>query len=102
MPYPDEDGGGGGFRLGTGTNTFADNSARDAYFASNPAILAQYDADQFFLVRVGTGGGPYTYFQRLNSAWVDVTPVLQGIPGEVASLTGVTVGHGSCFRRLVE
>lgn len=91
MPYPGDIG--AGFRLGQVTNTFADTTARDAYFASNPTRLAEYDNDQFFLVRIGTGGGPYTYFQRLNSAWVDVTPVLQGIPGEVASLTGVTVGH---------
>ena len=94
MTYPSRRGGAGaGFRLGPETNEFADTTARDAFFASSLANLAEYDANEFLLVRVGTGGGPFTYFQRNNDAWASVDPVLTGPSGEVASLSGVSVGH---------
>ena len=90
--------GSGGYQVGPVENAFegvdlaAAQAARDAYFASNPTKLAAYDSNPFFLIRLtyeGTTNAEY----RMGGAWVDYTPFLQGLPGEVASLTNVPVGE---------
>ena len=89
-------------RLGPEVNDFSDTNqatteaARDAYFASNPSNLAVYNSNGDLLIRLTylDGATTVTRFQsRRSSAWVDVTPVVQGPPGEVASLAGVQIGE---------
>lgn len=88
----------GGYQVGPVENAFegvdlaAAQAARDAYFASNPTKLAAYDSNPFFLIRL-TYGATTNAEYRMAGAWVDYTPFLQGLPGEVASLTNVPVGE---------
>ena len=75
-------GGGGGQNtfFGTGTTTFVDAAARDAYFTANPLQLDQYDMFEFLLIQVGT-----VFQRRSASAWINVTTVVtgpQGIKGD--------------------
>lgn len=85
-----------GLKLGPPQNTFsgvdqaATESARDTYFAANPAVFAAYKSNQNNLIRLVYGGNT-TYQSYIGGAWVDYTPVLQGLPGEVASLDDVPV-----------
>lgn len=89
-------------RMGVDQNTFneadeaATIAARDAYFASNPTKLAIYNANSDLLIRLVflDGAELITRYQaRLGGAWVDYSPVVTGIPGEVASLAGVQIGE---------
>lgn len=88
-----------GFRLGPQTNTFDGTdqtdalSVRDTYFSANPAVLAVYDADYRLLVRITYPTSQVEYYQRLAGAWNNVSPVVQGLSGEVASLLNVPVGE---------
>lgn len=88
----------GGYQVGPVENAFegvdlaAAQAARDAYFSANPAKLAAYDSNPFFLIRL-TYGATTNAEYRMAGAWVDYTPFLQGLPGEVASLTNVPVGE---------
>ncbi|WYN05085.1 minor tail protein [Pseudomonas phage UNO-G1W1] len=88
----------GGYQVGPIENAFegvdlaAAQAARDAYFSANPAKLAAYDSNPFFLIRL-TYGATTNAEYRMAGAWVDYTPFLQGLPGEVASLTNVPVGE---------
>jgi len=90
--------GGGGYAAGPVQNAFegvdlaAAQAARDAYFASNPAVLAAYDSNPFYLIRLVYGVTTNAEY-RSNNTWVDYTPFLQGLPGEVASLANVPVGE---------
>jgi hypothetical protein len=88
----------GGYQVGPVQNSFegvdlaAAQSARDVYFAANPAKLAAYDSNPFYLIRLVYGATTNAEY-RMAGAWVDYTPFLQGLPGEVASLTNVPVGE---------
>lgn len=91
-----------GLRLGLQTNTFNNiNQAtteadRDSYFSANPAKLASYDGDSNLMIRLVylDGATEITRYQvRINNAWVDYTPVVTGLPGEVASLAAVQIGE---------
>ena len=90
--------GGGGYQAGPVENAFegadlaAAQAARDAYFASNPSKLAAYDSNPFYLIRLVYGVTTNAEY-RSAGAWVDYTPFLQGLPGEVASLANVPVGE---------
>jgi len=94
----------GGLRLGPEQNTFtgadlaAAELARDTYFTSNPSVFAAYQGNPNLLIRLVYTGA--TTFQGYSGGvWVDYTPVLQGEPGEVASLVDVPVGQLP-FKRL--
>lgn len=102
MTFRTEGGTGRGFTLGPNTSTFsgvdetAAIAARDSYFASNPTDLAAYDSNQNYMIRVvyNDGASEVTRFQhRSGGAWADITPVVQGPPGEVASLSAVQIGE---------
>lgn len=89
-------------RLGPEQNTFEGTdlanaqSVRDTYFSSNPSKLALYDANSSLMIRLAytTVDGSTTMFMvRIAGQWVDYTPVVQGLPGEVASLVGVPIGE---------
>lgn len=89
-------------RMGVETNTFNEVdeattiAARDSYFASNPSKLALYDANSDLLIRLVFLDGPdlITRYQgRLGGVWFDYTPVVTGLPGEVASLANVPIGE---------
>lgn len=89
-------------RLGPATNAFnaadqtATEAARDSYFSSNPSKLAIYDSNSDLLIRLSYFVGPdlvVKYQSRIGGAWVDVTPVVEGPPGEVASLEDVPIGE---------
>lgn len=92
-----------GFTLGTqGQTTFngidqaAAELARDNYFTANPGILAGYDGNSTFAIRLlyTEVDIAVTRFQsRVNGAWVDITPIVEGPAGDVASLAGVPVGE---------
>ena len=92
-----------GFTLGTqGQTTFngvdqaAAELARDNYFTANPGILAGYDGNSTLAIRLlyTEGELAVTRFQsRVNDAWVDITPIVEGPAGDVASLAGVPVGE---------
>lgn len=93
---------GGGTRLGQQQNTFQDPSQalaegdRDTYFTANPGKLASYDGNSNLVIRLIYNEEDLlvTRFQsRIAGSWVDVTPVVQGPSGEVASLAGVPVGE---------
>jgi hypothetical protein len=87
--------------MGPATNTFeeptlvAAEAERDTYFSANPSNLAIYSGNSDLLIRlVYTDVVVTTKFQqRLAGAWVDITPVVQGPSGAVASLAGVPVGE---------
>lgn len=89
---------GGGYAIGPVENTFdgvdlADAQlARDTYFAANPAKLAAYDSNPFYLIRLAYPDTVRAEF-REGGQWIDYTPFLQGLPGEVASLVNVPVGE---------
>lgn len=89
---------GGGYAIGPVENTFEGTdltdaqSVRDAYFASNPTKLASYDSNKFYLIRLAYPDTVRAEFREAG-AWVDYTPFLQGLPGEVASLVNVPVGE---------
>lgn len=89
---------GGGYAAGPVQNAFegvdlADAQlARDTYFSANPAILAAYDSNPFYLIRLSYGSTTNAEY-REGGQWIDYTPFLQGLPGEVASLVGVPVGE---------
>ena len=71
-------GGASAYGLGPPQNTFADDTARDAYATANPTWLAQYNDNRFFWIRSGT------QIQRRNAAsngWEQVTAVVQGPAG---------------------
>lgn len=89
-------------RLGPESNDFSNTNQatteaeRDAYFASNPAKLAIYNNNSSLMIRLTylVVDTLVTRFQvRMGGAWVDYTPVVQGPPGEVASLAGVQIGE---------
>jgi hypothetical protein len=88
----------GGYQVGPIENAFegADlagaQAARDAYFTANPAKLAAYDSNPFYLIRL-TYGVTTNAEYRSAGAWIDYTPFLMGLPGEVASLVDVPVGE---------
>ncbi|AHJ87314.1 tail fiber protein [Pseudomonas phage phiPsa374] len=88
----------GGYAVGPVENAFegvdlaAAQAARDAYFASNPTKLAAYDSNPFYLIRL-TYGATTNAEYRMGGQWIDYTPFLQGLPGEVASLANVPVGE---------
>jgi hypothetical protein len=90
--------GSGGYQAGPVVNSFegadlaAAQAARDAYFALNPAILAAYDSNPFYLIRLVYGVTTNAEY-RMAGSWIDYTPFLQGLPGEVASLANVPVGE---------
>ena len=76
---PSGDGGGiSDLIFGTGTSIFADNTARDLYFAGNVAQLIQYRENEFLLIQVGTG-----FQRRKGSAWVVVTNIVAGKTGGI-------------------
>lgn len=86
----------GGLRLGPTQNTFNGTSlatartARDTYFSANPTNFAAYQSNPNLLIRL-VYNGTTTYQSYSNGAWTDYTPVLQGLPGSVASLDAVPV-----------
>lgn len=89
-------------RLGPEVNDFNDTdqttteAARDAYFSSNPSNLAVYDGNSDLLIRLTylDGDTLITKYQgRIGGVWVDYTPVVQGPPGEIASLANVQIGE---------
>jgi hypothetical protein len=88
----------GGYAVGPVENAFegvdlaAAQAARDAYFSANPTKLAAYDSNPFYLIRL-TYGVTTNAEYRMGGQWIDYTPFLQGLPGEVASLTNVPVGE---------
>ena len=94
---------GGGFSLGSqGTTTFtgvdqaAAELSRDNYFTANPTILTTYDSNPLSVIRLIYNDGEMSisrFMNRTNGAWTDVTPVLQGPSGSVASLDGVPIGE---------
>ena len=94
---------GSGFTLGRqGTTTFtgvsqvAAEASRDDYFTANAGLLTAYDNDPSQIIRLTYPEGELTVtrFQgRLTGSWVDITPLVEGPPGEVASLVGVPVGE---------
>ena len=102
MPISEQRGG-RGFTLGRqGTTTFTGVSqvvaelSRDDYFTANAGLLAVYDNDPSQIIRLTYPEGDLTVtrFQgRLGGDWVDVTPVVSGPSGSVASLVGVPVGE---------
>ena len=85
-----------GLRLGPTQNTFNGTSlanaqsVRDTYFSTNPTNFAAYQSNPNLLIRL-VYSGTTTYQSYSNGAWTDYTPVLQGLPGEVASLDDVPV-----------
>ena len=82
-------GGGQNTFFGTGTTTFVDETARDAYFTANPLQLTQYENFEFLLIQVDTG------FQRRSaSAWIDVTTVVTGPKGEKGDAATARVQKG--------
>lgn len=93
---------GGGLRLGPPTNLFngvdeaAAIAARDSYFSSNPSNLAAYTANSNLMIRLtynDAGDAITRYMVRMGGAWIDYSPVVTGLPGEVASLVGVQIGE---------
>src|SRR5947207_2113978 len=90
--------GGGGYQAGPVQNAFEGvdlvdaQAARDVYFAANPSKLAAYDSNPFYLIRLVYGVTTNAEY-RAGGVWVDYTPFLQGLPGEVASLVDVPVGE---------
>lgn len=88
----------GSLRLGPEENTFSGadladaESVRDLYFSANPTILAAYQSSSSNLIRL-VYDDTTTFQSYSNSGWVDYTPVLQGVPGDVASLVAVPVGQ---------
>ena len=90
-----------GFALGsqgrttfTGVDQTAAELDRDTYFSANPGILATYDSNPTQVIRLVYNDGDASvnkFMNRVNGQWVDVTPVLQGAPGEVVSLSGVPI-----------
>ncbi len=88
-------------RMGPATNTFeettlvAAEAERDTYFSANPSNLAIYNGNSDLLIRIVYTDVVVTtkFQQRLAGAWVDITPVVQGPSGAVASLVGVPVGE---------
>ncbi len=88
----------GGYAVGPVQNAFAGvdladaQANRDIYFAANPTKLAAYDSNPFYLIRLSYGATTNAEY-RLGGQWIDYTPFLQGLPGEVASLVNVPVGE---------
>lgn len=80
-------GSGAGFQLFKKTTDgesaiFADATARDVYFAANPADLTLLDNDQFLIIKLlNDGFGDVAYQQRQLGTWVDVTSLIQGETG---------------------
>lgn len=77
------------------TDQATTEAERDSYFSSNPGKLAAYDGNSNLAIRLTyLDVEVVTKFQvRINSAWVDATPIVQGPSGDVASLAGVPVGE---------
>jgi hypothetical protein len=77
------------------TDQAATEAERDSYFSANPGKLAAYDGNSNLAIRLTyLDVEVVTKFQvRINSAWVDATPIVQGPSGDVASLAGVPVGE---------
>ena len=80
---------GNGLRLGPAPNTFINAATRNQYAIDNPSWLAQYNANDDHLVRVGTGT-TYSYHLRKLNAWQTYTPVITGPQG----MQGVTGDGG--------
>jgi len=79
-------GAGAGFVLFTqadnNSGIYADDTARNVYFAAVPADLARLDADEFLIIKIlDNGFGEIAYQQRSNSIFVDVTSLVQGETG---------------------
>lgn len=85
-------------RLGPPENTFTGatlgdaETARDTYFTTNPSSLAAYNSNPNYLARLVYEGG-VSFTGRYAGSWVDYSPVVEGQPGEVASLVNVPVGE---------
>lgn len=71
MPYPSDGGGSGGALAIRSQYMFADESARDTYFATNSLELVKD-------VYVSAAG---VLYQWNEIAWVNVTPIIQGPSG---------------------
>lgn len=88
----------GGYAAGPVQNSFSGTDladaqlARDTYFAANPTKLAAYDSNPYYLIRLAYLNTVRAEY-RQGGAWIDYTPFLQGLPGEVASLVDVPVGE---------
>src|SRR5437870_907163 len=88
----------GGYAVGPVQNAFEGanlaeaQTARDTYFTANPTKLAAYDGNPFYLIRLSYGVTTNAEY-RSGGVWLDYTPFLQGLPGEVASLVGVPVNE---------
>lgn len=89
-------------RMGPSINEFENTdqatteAERDSYFSSNPANLAIYDSNSDLLIRLiylVEDQLVTRYQSRLGGAWVDVSSVVTGPSGEVASLAGVPIGE---------
>lgn len=85
---------GQGFVLLTRTDgssgVFADEAARDTYFATANGIidLARMDANEFIIIKLlDDGAGEIAYQQRASGVFVDVTSLVQGETGP-AGATG--------------
>lgn len=87
-----------GLKLGPEQNTFLGTdlataeAARDAYFASNPSVFAAYQGNPNNLIRL-VYPDTTTFQGYVGGTWQDYSPVVQGEPGEVASLADVPVGQ---------
>ena len=96
-------GGGSALRLGPEQNEFNNTDQatteadRDSYFSANPGKLAVYDGNSALVIRLiylDDNDVLVTRYQsRIAGAWTDVSNVVTGPPGEVASLAGVPVGE---------
>lgn len=75
-------GGGAGFALGPPQNVFTNVAALTTYTAdaANAAWLAIYDGSLSLFVQVGTD-----LYHRVNSAWVELTPAVQGPKGDTGA-----------------
>ena len=77
---------GAGFVLFTqadnNSGIYADDAARDVYFAAVPADLARLDTNEFLIIKIlDNGFGEIAYQQRDNNVFVDVTSLVQGEQG---------------------
>ena len=81
-----------GLMLGPAENTFmgedraAAETVRDTYFTANPAMLAKYDADADFHIRLQFGDTT-VYQNRASNAWVDVTADPRASSAALSSLS---------------
>lgn len=88
--------GSSGLRLGPPQNTFngsdltTTESARDSYFTAHPSVFQAYQSNPNNLIRLVYDGNTI-YQSYVAGQWTNYTAVLQGLPGDIASLDGVPV-----------